>query len=307
MGIETHITTNHSVTNKAMIKNSQIPFVPNSHPDDLLSAQQATADQFNKSIYFSDTLKSGGLAPEVTIIPAGLFEMGSAPNEHGHHHHEAPQHYVSIRQPFAIGRYTVTADQFEAFKNATQWHLNPGLLWAKGKKPVMNIRISDAQLFTEWLSEETGETYRLPTEAEWEYATRAGSTTPFHFGGDASCQEIHCDPLSPYQPSAKKKWFMPRCFPMPVSIEVGSKPANLWGLHEVHGNVWEYTQSPWTPSHINANRDGSAATHTQSQWYVTKGGSWFDGAIHARSAARKKRYFDEMDTNLGFRVLRELG
>ena len=281
--------------------------MPEVDPDDRLNAQQATAEQFNTSIYFSDRLPSGEQGPELSVIPAGLFEMGSTPHEHGHHHQEAPQHYVAIRQPFAIGRYAVTAAQFEAFRQATHWHLRDDLIWSKGNKPVMNIRISDARLFLQWLSDETGETYRLPTEAEWEYATRAGSTTPFHFGNEVSCKEIHFDALSPYQESQKKKWYMPRCFPMPVSIEVGSKPANIWGLHEVHGNVWEYTESPWTNSHINANRDGSADKNNTSSWYVTKGGSWFDGAIHARSAARKRRSFDEMDTNLGFRVLRELG
>ncbi len=297
------------LTTHSIIQERQLPFVPDIEPESLLSAQLETADQFNKSKYFSDPLKSGGLAPQLTIIPAGLFEMGSTAAEHGHHKQEAPLHNVAIRQPYAIGRYAVTATEFEAFINATQWHQRPELLWAKGKKPVMNIRIADAKLFLQWLSDETGKTYRLPTEAEWEYATRAGSSAPFHFGEEANCQQIHFDSLSPYQQSEKKKWHwhVPRCFPMPVSIEVGTKPANLWGLHEVHGNVWEYTDSPWTSSHINANRDGSADTHNTSAWYVTKGGSWFDGAIHARSAARKKRYFDEMDTNLGFRVLRELG
>ncbi len=296
-----------STTSEQIVLESQLPFVPEADAESLIADQEETANTFNKPKYFSDKMVSGELAPELTIIPAGLFEMGSTPKEHGHHQQEAPQHYVAIRQPFAMGRYAVTAEQFEAFRNATQWYLRDDLLWSKGNKPVINIRIADAKLFLKWLSDETGETYRLPRESEWEYATRAGSTTPFHFGEEVSCKQVHFDSLAPYQKSDKRKWFLPRCFPMPVSVEVGSKPANLWGLHEVHGNVWEYTDSPWTTSHLNANRDGSPDKHNHSTWYVTKGGSWFDGAVHARSAARKKRFFDEMDTNLGFRVLRELG
>ena len=91
---------------------------------------------------------------------------------------------------------------------------------------------------------------------------------------------------------------------MTQAIEVGTKPANDWGLHDMHGNVWEMTDSPWQESHLNNNRDGSS--DAISSWVVTKGGSWFDAAVHSRSAARKKRLFDEMDTNLGFRIVREL-
>lgn len=297
MGIESQI----------LAGDNHLNYLPESNDGQLLALQQETAEKFGLETYFSDPLNCGGNGPELAIIPPGVFEMGSTPNEHGHHSQESPQHYVSIGQPYAIGRYAITAMEFERFRNETQWHLRPELLWAEGKRPVMNIRISDAKLYLDWLNQETGETYRLPTEAEWEYAARAGSITPFHFGDNVSCKEIHFDPLSPYKEEKRKNWFMPRCFPMPVSVDVGSKPSNLWGLHEVHGNVWEFTDSPWTPSHVNANRDGSASKHNHSEWYVTKGGSWFDGAIHARSASRRKRYFDEMDTNLGFRVVRELG
>ncbi len=282
-------------------------YMPQRETQLIISAQQEAADQLGKHIYFSDSLNSGGRGPELAIIPAGHFEMGAAPREHGRQPEETPQHYVNISQPFAIGRYTVTADEFERFRAATHWHLRPELIWSKGKKPVINIRVSDAKLYLDWLSDETGKTYRLPTEAEWEYAARAGSTTPFCFGEDVSCREVHFDSLSPYRDINKKKWFLPRCLPMPTSIEVGSKPANLWGLHEVHGNIWEFTDSPWTNSHINANRDGTSDKHYHTPWITTKGGSWFDGANKARSAARMRRHFDEMDTNLGFRVLRELG
>ena len=320
MGIEEQTETIQ--TEEAPKPTNQLPFTPDIEPEQLQASQQKIASQFNKDRYFSDPMQSGGQGPELAVIPPGLFEMGSTPSEYGHHRQESPQHYVSIHQAFAIGRHAVTAAEYNRFREATHWQLRPELIWSTGNKPVINIRIGDTKLYLEWLSKETGEIYRLPTEAEWEYATRAGTATPFHFGSNVSCKEIHFDSLTPYLPetpdtndksSEWKKWFklpqlpqLPRCLPMPVSIEVGTKPANLWGLHEVHGNVWEFTESPWTPSHINANRDGSASTSNLSKWYVTKGGSWFDSAIHARSASRMKRHFEEMDTNLGFRVIREL-
>jgi formylglycine-generating enzyme required for sulfatase activity len=283
------------------------PFIPELGEAERRALQQKTAARYGLDNYFSDDMKDGGQGPALAVIPAGIFEMGSTPREFGHRSEEAPQHYVSIQHPYALGRYAVTAEEFERFREATQWHLRPELLWVKDQKPVMNIRIADARLFLKWLTEQTGHRYRLPTEAEWEYAARAGTTTPFHFGETVSCKEIHFDSTAPYNEAKEnKKWFMPRCMPMPTSIDVGSKPANIWGLHEVHGNVWEFTDSPWTPSHVNANRDGSASPHNHSRWVVTKGGSWFDPAALARSAARKKRLNDEMDTNLGFRVLREL-
>ena len=283
------------------------PYLPELSTKEIISLQKKTSDELNLPRYFSDKMKIGGTAPELAIIPAGMFEMGSNSDEFGHYREEYPQHYMQIHKPFAIGRYTVTAYDFDKFRKDTEWHLRPELLWAKKNEPVMNIRLSDMKLYTEWLSQQTGETYRLPTESEWEYAERAGTKTAFHFGETASCKEIHFDSTAPYEEAKqKKRWFLPRCFPMPKAIPVGSKPANSWGLHEVHGNVWEYTTTRWANSHLNANRDGSNSDTSSSHWYVTKGGSWFDPAILARSAARKKRLDDEMDTNLGFRIVREL-
>lgn len=269
--------------------------------------QLDTANKLNLQPFFSDKLKSGMTGPELSIIPSGQYEMGSTEKEFGHHRHEYPQHYTNINEPFAIGRFTITAEQFELFREDTEWFLRTDLIWSTGKKPVINIRSADAHLYLDWLSEQTGEHYRLPTESEWEYATRAGSTTAFHFGNDVTCKQVHFHSLFPYnEAKQKKRWYLPLCSPMATAIDVGTKPANQWGLHDVHGNVWEFTDSPWQDSHINSNRDGSIDTRFISSAIVTKGGSWFDEAVHSRSAARKKRLFDEMDTNLGFRVVREI-
>lgn len=282
-------------------------FLPDLKSDEIKQLQANTASSLNLPIFFTDTLQSGKSAPEMAVIPAGQYEMGSSHDEFGHKKEEYPQHYTQISKPFAIGKHTITADDFEQFRKDTEFFVRPDLIWSSGKEPVINIRLADANLYIEWLSEQTGHNYRLPTEAEWEYATRAGTTTAFHFGDDVTCKDVHFHSLFPYNEAKQnKRWFLPLCSPMATVLEVGSKPANDWGLYDVHGNVWEFTSTCWKDSHLYNNRDGSRESEFISPLYVTKGGSWFDEAIHARSASRKKRLFDEMDTNLGFRVARDI-
>lgn len=282
-------------------------FLPELMPDEVTQLQSETAEKLGLSAFFADKLKVSGDAPKMAIIPAGQYEMGSSLNEFGHRREEYPQHYTHIQKPFAIGQFTVTADDFDKFRQDTEWFLRPELIWSTGKEPLINIRMADAELYLKWLSEQTGENYRLPTESEWEYAARAGTTTAFHFGDDISCKEVHFHSLFPYNEAKEnKRWYLPKCAPISAALEVGSKPANAWGLYEVHGNVWEFTDTAWRDSHLNSNRDGSVDNTFISSSIVTKGGSWFDAAVHSRSAARMKRLYDEMDTNLGFRVVREL-
>ena len=275
---------------------------------DLKQLQQDAAQQAGiAQAFLCDTLQQGGLGPELAVIPAGRFEMGSATSEYGHRREESPRHPTIIRKAFAMGVYPILAEEFESFRRATEWFLRPELIWHKGRYPVINVRMQDIKLYLQWLSEQTGQIYRLPTEAEWEYAARAGTVTPFYHGDDVSCKEVLFNPLFPYkEPQEKRRWYIPRCMPSVKASEVGLRTPNVWGLHDMHGNVWEFTCSHWTTSHLNANRDGSESVASNPYWYVTKGGSWFDPATLARSAARKKRYLDEMDTNLGFRVVREL-
>ncbi len=273
---------------------------------DLLALQSRAAQQHGLNVEFTDALSVHEAGPTMVVIPAGMYEMGAPADEYGFMPEEAPQHYVGIAQDFAMGKYVVTAEEFEVFRRQTGWRLRSDLIWAKERYPVINIRIADAISYTRWLSEQTGHTYRLPTEAEWEYAARAGSIEAFTYGHTASCREVHFNAAFPYEERRQeKRWFLPRCFPLRKAEEVGSKPANTWGLHEVHGNVWEFTETPWSNSHINNRRDGRSKDH-DSNWVVTKGGSWFDAAIWSRSAARKPRLRDELDVNLGFRLLREL-
>lgn len=299
-----------SVTNLASMKllsESDIPFVDELSAAQVKHLQQTCAEQHNIPIVFSDPLQGGGTGPQMAVIPHGRYEMGSDEKEYGHSVTEYPQHLVTLRKPFAIGIYPVLTEEFELFRQATEWQLRKELIWHSGRYPAINLRMQDVRLYLDWLSKQSGHTYRLPTEAEWEYAARAGTTTPFHQGSNVSCKNVHFNPNFPYQEAMdKRRWYLPRCFPSIKVSAAGLHEPNNWGLYDVHGNVWEFTSSHWTSSHLNANRDGSPSAGADPYWYVTKGGSWFDGAVMARSAARKKRYLDEMDTNLGFRVVREL-
>lgn len=290
-----------------LLPESEIPFVDELSTEQVKRLQQTCAEQYDTPVVFSDRLTTGDDGPQLAVIPYGRYEMGSGAEEYGHTQNEYPQHLVTLRKAFAIGIYPVLSAEFELFRQATEWQLRKELIWHSGRYPAINLRMQDIQLYIKWLSEQTGQTYRLPTEAEWEYAARAGTTTPFHQGDDVSCKNVHFNPGFPYQEAKeKRRWYLPRCFPSLKVSEAGLHAPNNWGLYDMHGNVWEFTSSHWTSSHLNANRDGSPATGADPYWYVTKGGSWFDAAVMARSAARKKRYLDEMDTNLGFRVVREL-
>ncbi len=276
----------------------------------LRTAQQQAAQAAGLSVWFSDTLHTfGDKGPEMVVIPPGWFEIGSPASENGHEPSESPQFRVQISRCFAMGRFTVTAEEWERFARATGFRPGRELIWPKGREPVVNVRFADIERYIAWLSRETGQHDRLPTEAEWEYAARAGSTQAFHFGDDTSCREVLFRPIFPLpDPKRKRGWnFLPQCASMNWAMEVGSKPANLWGLHDVHGNVWEVTASPWHPDHTRTPRDGhDVPARGKNLRIVTKGGSWFDPAAASRSASRWPRLRDELDVNLGFRLVREL-
>lgn len=278
-----------------------LPFIPELTEQQRMQLQWDTAAALGLSVAFHDTLADGSDGPQLMVIPAGGFEMGSAPDEFGHRPEEAPVHYRHIDRPFALGRCTITADEFDRYAQATGWRWRGDLIVAKGRLPVMNIRTPDAERYCRWLSEQTGHRYRLPSEVEWEYACRAGTTSAFHYGDSVTCREVHFNATLPYEEARqKRRFFLPRCFPLNSALPVGDRPANSWGLHDMHGNMWEFTSTPWHDRH------GITSVSGRNKRIVVKGGSWFDAAVFARSAARRPRLRDELDVNLGLRVLREL-
>ena len=274
------------------------------HNGELISLQVQAAHALGlNDPHFHDQLSDGSAAPVLVVIPAGAFEYGAAPNEAAADQ-DRPRRTALIERSFAIGAYPVTTEEFEAYARATGWRPRAELVWLSGRKPVINVRQAEARDYCTWLSHETGQRYRLPTELEWEYACRAGAATAFPQGNRITPGEAlynasqGFDALHPKRPR-----LLSRCFVRCGAAEVGRYPPNRWGLHDMTGNVWEYTASSWTRDHASLPERPKP---NKPQAVVTKGGSWFDGAQDCRAAARRRRLADELDINLGFRVVREV-
>jgi formylglycine-generating enzyme required for sulfatase activity len=238
--------------------------------------------------------------PEMVVIPAGRFVMGSPANEEGRDDDEGPQHFVTIAEPFALGRYSVTFDEHDEFAATTGREPAGDEGWGRGRRPVINVSWEDAQAYVAWLSERTGATYRLPSEAEWEYACRAGTTTPFHFGPTISTDEANYDGNNTYGAGRKGA-------DREQTLPVGSFPANDFGLHDMHGNVWEWCADVWHESYDGAPLDGSAWLEGGDQGRrVLRGGSWNSNPRFLRSATRN--WFEPVNcvNRVGFRVARTL-
>lgn len=285
-----------------------------SHPDNAaVSVHELTPAQLRRlqgeaalaagvAAMFQDRLASGLPGPELAVIPPGVGQLGSAPDSP--HFGDLPRAAVAFEQAYAMGRHCVTADEFELFAKETGFPWRDDLIRAEGRQPVMNISQGQARVYLDWLSAQTGARYRLPTEPEWEYAARAGSRADYCFGDRLTCGDANIQTFQA-SGSAAMGWrrFLPFCTPMNRAVDVATYPANIWGLYEVHGNVWEYTADTWlgplSPRPEDPPNRGDA-------WIVVKGGSWFEGLASARAAARQARLRNEIDVNLGFRVLREL-
>ncbi len=277
----------------------KLPFVHDLTPVRLRTLQLEGARAAGLDAFCQEALSDGHTGPELAIIPAGVFTLGNPEAERGFG--ELAPRNVDIERAFAIVRYCVTADEFQRYAEACG-HIWPDhLVRTEARQPVTNVSRADATGYLAWLSELSGQHYRLPTEAEWEYAARAGSAGRYCFGDDLGCSEANTGSFQIVGRSvAGWRRFLPFCAPMNQALDVGMYPANIWGLHDVHGNVWEFTSDLWQGP-ADPNSPGKTG-----RWYVTKGGSWFESAWQARSCARKPRWFDELDVNLGFRVLREI-
>ncbi|MGH9847208.1 MAG: SUMF1/EgtB/PvdO family nonheme iron enzyme, partial [Blastocatellia bacterium] len=231
-----------------------------------------------------------GVKLEMIRVPAGSFQMGSPENEPERASDEGPQHRVTV-SGFSIGKFEVTQAQWKAVMGS-----NPSNF--KGDNlPVENVSWNDAKEFCRKLSQLTGKQYRLPTEAEWEYAARAGTTTPFAFGSSLSSQQANFDGNSPYGGAAKGVY---RQKTMPV----GSFAANAFQLHDMHGNVWEWCEDVWHENYNGAPSDGSSwLSGGDSSSRVLRGGSWYNDGWLCRSAVRGRGGPGDRNGNIGFRVV----
>ena len=235
----------------------------------------------------------------MAVVPPGSCPMGSPESEEGREDGEGPRHEVRIEKAFAVGIYAVTFAEWDACAAAggCGGYRPHDEGWGRGRRPVINVSWDDAQSYVSWLRRKTGKQYRLLSEAEWEYAARAGTTTRFSFG----------DALSPSE--ANYGGTVGRTQP------AGSYAANGFGLYDMHGNVWEWVQDRWNKNYEGAPNDGTAwetqniVERMQERRHggrrVLRGGSWSNDPVSLRSAARAKLVAGFRGVS-GFRVAREL-
>ena len=239
--------------------------------------------------------------PELRAFASGgSFSMGAPDGEFGRDDAETPQVSVTLSRPFAIGVYEVTYDEWNVClaDGGCNNYAPPDMGWGQGRRPVVNISYEDAKAYADWLSEKTGHSYRLPSEAEWEYTARGGKAGAFTFGDLITTRQANFNGQYPYKNSARGSF-------RSKTVEVGSFSANQFGLYDVHGNVWEWTEDCWRASHRGAPEDGSSVGGACSS-RVLKGGAWNAGAWRLRSAHRKAAANAVRDFDTGFRVARDL-
>ena len=248
-----------------------------------------------------ETFQDCSQCPVMVVVPQGTFTMGSPASEEGRYDREGPQHQVTISNPFAAGKFEVTFREWDACVSEGGCSHRPhDFGWGRGNRPVVDVSWNDAQQYVSWLSRKTGEQYRLLSESEWEYVARAGTTGPYHFGSTFSPN------LANYQYSGLDGTASVGSFPG-KTVSVGSFPANRFGLHDVHGNVWEWVEDCWHENYQGAPQDGSAwITGGNCGLRVLRGGSWLDAPRNLRSADRNWSESGIRSFLSGFRVARTL-
>jgi formylglycine-generating enzyme required for sulfatase activity len=232
--------------------------------------------------------------PTMVVLRAGEFMMGSPDTEEGHRQVEGPQHAVSIAKSFAVSKYEITFEEWDicaASRGCPAGVGDEG--FGRGMRPVINVNWNEAQQFVAGLSRVTGQHYRLLSEAEWEYAARAGTTTRYSFGDDEAA-------LGQYP------WY--RANGGRLTHRVGERKANAFGLYDMEGNVWEWCEDRWHPNYQGAPNDGSEWRGGDERRRILRGGSWDYGPESLRSAYRDKATdFMYRSSDYGFRVARALG
>ena len=242
---------------------------------------------------FREALGSGGEGPEMVVVPAGRFRMGCLSNDEDCYREAKLVHDVAIAQPFALSVYEVTFEDYDRFTHPNKVD-DEG--WGRGRRPVVKVSWDDAQAYVAWLSAQTGAEYRLPSEAEWEYAARAGTTTRYHWGDDFGVNRANCVPCGSQWSHLGDQQTAP----------VGSFAPNAFGLYDMHGNVGEWVQDRWNVNYAGAPSDGGAWLAGVGNLRIHRGGSFFDFSIDLRAHTRGTAVPAVRVKHIGFRVARAL-
>jgi formylglycine-generating enzyme required for sulfatase activity len=241
----------------------------------------------------SDFKECGNGCPVMIVIPAGKFTMGSPENELDREASEGPQHEVAVATPFAVSKFEVTFEEWDACVAAAACPRATDH-WGRGEMPVINVSWRDAKQYVGWLSRLTGKDYRLPTEAEWEYAARAGTNTRYSWGDDPGMGNANCN-------GCGSPWDLQQTAP------VGSFKPNAFGLYDMHGNVWEWVEDSWHENYDGVPMDASAWLQGGNPSYrVVRGSSWRNESELVRAAVRVRRNINVQFDTLGLRVARTL-
>ncbi|MEO8052966.1 MAG: SUMF1/EgtB/PvdO family nonheme iron enzyme [Acidobacteriota bacterium] len=244
---------------------------------------------------FRDKLKIGGEAPLMMPIPAGRFLMGFPKDEPNQQYYEEPLHEVRISDPFALGVYAVTFDDYDRFCDSTFQAKPDDQNWGRGTRPVINVSWEQAQAYCSWLSEQTGRVYKLPSEAEWEYACRAETVTAFYTGLRITLDQANFNGDYTFNGSAKGEY-------RKQTVPVGTFSPNPFGLYEMHGNVWEWCQDRWHWNYQSSPLDASPWESEGSKERVLRGGCWSSEPGSLRSAKRNRFSAGDRYPTVGFRV-----
>jgi formylglycine-generating enzyme required for sulfatase activity len=249
----------------------------------------ASAPPVPKGETFSDSLKAGGHAPTMIWIPAGEFEMGA--RDSAAQFDERPRHKVSV-PAFAMSIHEVTIADYTKFARATGRRAPKTGDLDQASYPVFFVSWNDAVEYSKWLSVQTGKSYRLPTEAEWEYAMRAGSTTAYPWGRKLGRDKAHCfacdTGLDQRRPT-----------------KVGRFDANAFGVHDLAGNVEEWVYDCYNKNYQGAPRDGTVFEGGDCSVRVVRGGAYSSGPKALRSSSRNKFQYDSGNDSIGIRIVRE--
>jgi len=250
-----------------------------------------------------DVLRDCDVCPEMVRIPAGHFFMGSIDGEFARKDDESPRHAVRV-SAFAAGRFPVTFSEWDAcVDDGGCGGVRPddgG--WGHGRLPVINVGWDDAHAYATWLSRKTGHSYRLLTEAEWEYAARAGTTTPFYTGACIDTRQANYDGNFAFDGCATNTGVA-----RGRTTPVGSFEPNAFGLYDMAGNVYQWVEDRYANDYASAPSDGSAATLGEAGGKrVLRGGSWYGNPHWMRSAYREGYRPEKKDSDIGFRVARAL-
>lgn len=269
----------------------------------------ATAQEATPGTTFRDC----PTCPEMVVIPAGEFTMGS-PKEESGQVDEKPQRKVTIAKPLAVSKFEVTFDQWDACTADGKCPKASDDDMGRADRPVINVSWEDAQVYAAWLSQKTGKKYRVPSESEWEYAARGGTTTPWHWGvsetsegSPRACEYANVHDVTSREAHPMYVWSNHPCTDgFAETAPVGKFKPNAYGLHDMAGNVREWVLDCHMGDYSKSPTDGSASTDPNCTKRIVRGGGWIDGFQTVRPAYRHTYEGEFRGSQVGIRVVRDM-